>query len=132
MIHNMAILFDLTHKYDPHEFEGKNADDIEIVNEKLEDDLNNTLKDVNLDNSLDLGKNISQLSETLQRQASETSSMGSGGLRRTASGRVDPYRNEYSKQLANRNLLYFIKKLSSSNFSKTHGIRSSNYKRLWL
>jgi hypothetical protein len=91
IIHNMTLMHDLSHKYDPNEFIGR-EDDIEIEDVQVESEPKNeesseilvsdSLLSINLDKH-----NSSKISE--QKKAAE--------------GRVDAFKKEYKPLVNNRN-----------------------------
>jgi hypothetical protein len=81
MIHNMTIMFDLSHKYDPDEFKEK-EEDIEIEEVQVE----NVEKSVE---GSELFESESAISENLQKQKSQSSDL------KKSESRVDAFKREY-------------------------------------
>jgi hypothetical protein len=94
IIHNMTLMYDLSHKYDPDEFAEK-EEDIEIEEVKVEDN--------KLDTSQEFFRSDSMMSENLQKQTSQSSIMSDT---KKSESRVDAFKREY-KPLVDKRKFYF-------------------------
>ena len=92
IIHNMTLMHDLSHKYDPNEFIGR-EDDIEIEDVQVESEPKN-------EESSEILASDSLLSINLDKQNSSKISE----QKKAAEGRVDAFKKEYKPLVNNRNL----------------------------
>lgn len=93
IIHNMTLMYDLSHKYDPHEFDKKD-DDIEIEEVAVEQ------VEKSAENSELFGSESMSESINIKKKKSENSEL------KKQESRVDAFKREYRPLVDQRKLFF--------------------------